>query len=120
MSQLCQQVKGFILRRDFATKQLLVSLQGTFQKSSDVVWLQRFQDKNPGAGEQGGVDFKGGVFRCGSNQDDVTVFDPWQKRILLGLVETMDLVDKQQGASTVVVAFLFRFCGDLSNPGGQR
>ena len=27
----------------------------------------------------------------------------------------MDLVDKQQGASTVVVALLFRLCGDLPN-----
>ena len=49
-------------------------------------------------GEKRGVDFKRRVLRRCTNQDDIAAFDPGEERVLLRLVEAVDLVDEHDRA----------------------
>ena len=49
------------------------------------------------AGEQGVVEVEGGVFGGGADEDEGAVFDVGQEGVLLGFVEAVDFVDKEDG-----------------------
>ena len=49
------------------------------------------------AGEQGVVEMEGGVFSGGADEDEGAVFDVGQEGVLLGFVEAVDFVDKEDG-----------------------
>jgi len=99
------------------------------QRATDKVGkLSRFkllQAQHPAAGEQRGDDFKGGVFGGGADDGDQPFFNGREKGILLGLVETMDLIHKEDGA-LALKSFLFRLfeylpdLPDSGHDGGEK
>ena len=60
--------------------------------------VEAFQDEDLAAGQQRAVELEAGVLGGGSNEDDRAVFDVREERVLLGTVESMDLVDEQERA----------------------
>ncbi len=81
---------------------------------------QRFELEQAAAGDQRPVDGEVGVFGGGADQDDGAVLDPGQERVLLGLVEAVDLVDEEDGALAVQVAALLGLVDrlpDVGDPG---
>ncbi len=56
------------------------------------------------AGEQGGDDLERGIFGGGADQDDRSRFHIGQKGILLGFVEAVDLIDKDDGPAVFAEA----------------
>ena len=60
------------------------------------------------AGEQGVVEVEGGVFGGGADEDEGAVFDVGQEGVLLGFVEAVDFVDKEDGFAAQA-AFLLGF-----------
>lgn len=54
------------------------------------------------AAEQGGIDFKRWVFGGGADEGEQTAFDVREEGVLLGFVEAVDFVDKENGALTVL------------------
>ena len=60
------------------------------------------------AGEQGVVEMEGGVFGGGADEDEGAVFDVGQEGVLLGFVEAVDFVDKEDGFAAQA-AFLLGF-----------
>ena len=72
--------------------------QRAFQQRVQGVVIEGFQRVDLRAREQGGVDFKRGVFRGGADEGNQPLFDEGQKGVLLRFVETVDFVDKQDGA----------------------
>ena len=66
-------------------------------------WVSGCKLKDAAAADQRFVDLEVGVFGGGADEDDRAVLDPGQQRILLGLVEAVYLVDKEDGALAVVL-----------------
>ena len=58
-----------------------------------------------GAGKECGVHLKRWIFRRCANQHDVAAFDVGQKRVLLGLVEAVDLIDEDDGSASMLAVF---------------
>ena len=69
--------------------------QCTIQDERDLVPCKRLQDGHAAAGEQGRVDLERGVLGRGADERDRSLLDGVQERILLGLVEAVDLVDEE-------------------------
>lgn len=74
-----------------------------------------FQNHHPCTRQQGCDDLEGGVFRRCADEGDETAFDVREKGVLLSLVETVDLVDEQDGSSTVEFPLGPRFLDDGSD-----
>jgi len=94
-------------------------MQSIVQQILNIVRFKLFQPQNPAAGEQGGDDFKRGVFSGGSNDGDQSLFYGRQEGVLLGLVETVDFINKQNRPDPLA-SLLFRFfkyLPDLFDPG---
>ena len=51
---------------------------------------------------------EGGIFGGGADQGQETAFDMGQEAILLGLVEAVDLIDKEQCLAAVLVAIFLK------------
>ena len=60
---------------------------------------QRAQRVDLGARQQRRDNLERGILGGGADQHDVSALDVGQKRVLLGLVETVDFVDEQHGAA---------------------
>src|SRR5690554_779142 len=76
--------------------------------------------KDPGTGNQGSVDFKIGVFRGGAYENDQTFLDGRQESILLAFIESMDLVDEEDGAFPIepqIFPGLFQDLPNILDPG---
>ncbi|MCY1517878.1 hypothetical protein D9M68_525810 [compost metagenome] len=58
------------------------------------MWLER---QHASAGQQSGVELEGRIFGRGADEDDGAILHHGQETILLGTIETVDLVDEQQG-----------------------
>ena len=80
--------------------------EGAAQKGGEIVWGEGVQHEDLAAGEQGGVDLEAGVFGGGADQHDAAPLHIGQERILLGLVEAVDLVYKQDGLLAEPQGFL--------------
>ncbi len=63
--------------------------------------VERVEDRDPTAREHGSVQLERRVLGRRTEQDDVTPLHIGQKRVLLGPVEAVDLVDEQQGSLTL-------------------
>ena len=81
-------------------------LQGAAEQQRQILLAQGVEDKPPAAGKKRAVDFKGRIFRGSADQNDAALFHKRQKRVLLGLVETVNFVHKDQCALTVTPVFL--------------
>jgi hypothetical protein len=79
--------------------------QGIMQRLLDdaqqVGILQRAQQVDTGAGEQGIVQFKGRILGGSTHEDQRPIFHMGQKRILLALVEAVHFIDKQHSAKAI-------------------
>lgn len=98
-------------------KTTLFICEGAAGQGFQVFLSQGIQLKKAGAGEKGGVHFKRGILRGCPDQDDCSIFHEGEKGILLGLVETVDFVDKQQGAQVIHSQLFFCVPGDTADLG---
>ena len=71
---------------------------------------QGVQHKHLAAGQQRAVDLKGGVLRGGADQNDAALFHKGQKGVLLGLVEAVNLVHKDDACCSPYSAGSPRRC----------
>ena len=83
---------GFVLEQ-------YILMDSPVQKRLQITLFQRLEHKNLAAGQQGSNDLKGRIFRSGAHQHDGSVLYGAQQGILLGLVEAVDLIDKQDGST---------------------
>ncbi len=63
---------------------------------------QRLEYVDPRPGKQSRNDFEGRVLRRRPNQTDVAFFHVREKCVLLGLIEAMDFVNKDDGARSIL------------------
>ncbi len=74
----------------------------------EIFFGQRLELEDAAAADQRLVDLEVGVLGGGADQDHRAVLDPGQQRVLLGLVEAVDLVDEEDGALAELAAALLR------------
>ena len=79
--------------------------------------IEALELKNPAAREQGAIDREVGILGGCADEDDGAVFDPRQECVLLGLVEAVDLVDKEDGFAAVQLAQLAGLIDGSANVG---
>jgi len=72
--------------------------QGPFEQHPDVGRSQGREHEQARARDQGAVDLEAGILGGGPDEGHVAAFDPGQQGVLLGLVETMDFVEKEDRA----------------------
>ena len=72
--------------------------KGTAEQLEHVPFLERVQLIDPAAREQGRDDLEEGVLCRGAHEHHEPVLDGRQQRVLLRLVEAMDLVEKEDRA----------------------
>lgn len=73
-------------------------LEGTVQTARHGQGTERMQPKHARAGAQIRTDVGAGILGRGPDECDASRFQFQQQRILLGTVETVPLVEKQQRA----------------------
>ena len=83
------------------TAQPALGRNGMAEQPSDIVRIQPLQDKDTTARQERTVDLKRRVLRRCPDQDDAALLDEREKRILLCLVEAVDLIDKDDDALPV-------------------
>src|SRR6266571_1992843 len=76
----------------------LLIFQGTSQDSQDVFFSQSMQCEDSAARQESSIDLKAWILCRGSDQCHNTTFYMGQHRILLRLIEAMDLIDKQNSS----------------------
>ena len=79
-------------------------VQRSKQERLDILVLQRFELEHSRAAEQRGHDLERRILRRRADQRDRAVLDRVQHGVLLGLVETVDLVDEQHRPRQPVAA----------------
>jgi hypothetical protein len=72
----------------------LCVFERTAQQNYDLRFSELVEDIDAAAREQSTVDFEGRILGGGADQADVATLDVREKGVLLGAVETVDLVDK--------------------------
>ena len=85
-------------RLDQLGRPAFAPLHGAVEHDPDLLGGQRIELVHVRARDQRRVDLEVGVLRRGSDQGDEAVLDGRQERVLLGLVEAVDLVDKHHAA----------------------
>ncbi len=83
-----------------------MSASARFSNCSQLLIGQRRQAIDAATGEQGRDYFKGRVLRGGPDQTDGAALDIGEKCILLGLVEAVNLIDKENGPRSEAGGFL--------------
>ena len=72
-----------------------LDMQGAFGKLAKVRRCESLESPERRPTEQGSVEREERVLRRRTDQDDHALLDPGQERVLLSLVETMDLIEEQ-------------------------
>ena len=92
------------------------------EEARDVIRRQTLQDKDAAARQESAVDLERGVLRRRSDQDDAPLLHKWEKRILLRLVEAMDLINKNDDTLPIDAAAirLLHDRADILNPARHR
>ncbi len=118
VGELGQKVLGIGIHRHADFRRAL------FDNLLDFVYRQGFQHKYAAARQQGGDDLKAGVLGGRADQDERAILDIGQQKILLGFVEAVNFVQKQDGAAfplrfalikQVAAAFRLNLIHDVSN-----
>ncbi len=127
--QVDEVVEGVRRERDAALgteparEAALLVLERPAHDRRDLVVGQRLEPPDPEARQQGGVHLEVGVLGRRADQRDRAVLDVRQQRVLLGLVEAVDLVDEQDrtpGFEREPVLRLGDGGPDLGHPGHDR
>ena len=93
-------------------------VEGAVEEGDDVGGGDGLELENLGAGDEGGVDVEVGIVGGGSDEADGAAFEMGKEGVLLGFVEAVDLVNKEDGglvAKGLVGASGFDFCADLGD-----
>ncbi len=77
-------------------------MRARLQQLDDLIFGERLQYVDAGAGEQRPIDFERGILGGGANEANVTFFHVRQEGVLLGFVEAVNLVDEDDGARAVL------------------
>ena len=77
---------------------LALDVLGTMQELFDRGLVERFEHEDAGPRQQRRDQLERRIFGGGPDQHDGAIFHHRQEGILLGAIETMDLVDKEQRA----------------------
>ncbi len=91
-----------LLRR----KAALRVVHGAADDRRDVVCAQRLEDHHAAAREQGRIHLERRILGRGPDQADRAVLNRPEERVLLRLVESMNLVDEQDGARLPALVLL--------------
>jgi hypothetical protein len=87
--------------------------QGCAHQFQHEVVAQSLQSKDSAAGAQSGIDFKPRILGCRPYQSYRRILHEWQDGVLLGLVESVDLINEEDGSLAIEsLQFAGRF--DLS------
>ena len=70
---------------------------GSLEKREKVLGGDGFELENLGAGDEGGIDVEIGIVRGGSNEANGAAFEVGEESVLLGFVEPVNFVDKEDG-----------------------
>src|SRR5699024_12417398 len=91
------------------------------EQLGQVLLGEALQHKDVAAGEKRAVYLKGRVLGGGADEDDAALLHKGEKGVLLGLVEAVNLVDKDDGALAVaaVVLRLLHHRADLLDAAGD-
>ena len=95
-------------------------VDGSMQQGDEVRGRNGFELKDLGAGDERGVDVKVGIVGSGSDEAHGAALQVGEEGVLLGFVEAVDLVDKQDGgliAEGLVRAGRFDLSPDFSDVG---
>jgi len=76
------------------------------QKHYQVIGLECLEYENLASRKKSRVNLERGILRCCSDQDDTSLFHIGKKRILLGLIKTVDLVHKYERTQTYMTVTL--------------
>ena len=109
-----QKIQGVLvnLRMEGAHPLFLV-IHCPAQDRLDILLIQRMELKDAGSGQQRSIDLKIRVFRSRPDQRDGAVLHKRKQIILLSLVETVDLIDKQDGLLLIHPQQFFCLLNDL-------
>jgi len=101
--------RGFLraLRRIRFRKPWVFVVQARRRSFDDLRRGEGIENVDLGAGEQRGDDFEGWILGGCADENDVAGFDVGEEGILLGFVEAVDFVDKDDGAMAGT-RFVFR------------
>ena len=89
--------------------------KGVVQHSHELVLRERLQDHQPRSGQERGVDLERRVLGRRADQDDVARLHVRQQRVLLSLVEPVDLVDEHDRAAALAPSARFGRPEDLAH-----
>jgi hypothetical protein len=92
------------------------------QQQNNLLLSQRLEHINPAAREQRGINLEGRILGCGPDQPDIPFLDMRQERILLRLIEAMNLVDEHDRPGPILPCPLrvSHDLLDLFDPGEHR
>ncbi len=100
-----------------------LGLEPPLEQCGHCVERQRLEPEQGRARQQGRVDLEVGVLGGGADEHEQAALDRRQQRVLLRLVEAMDLVEEQDGALVTLAEAVPRPLGDLPHVldrGGDR
>ena len=112
--QTNERVARLVVERDATGEPARVD-DGAVHEHPEVVVLERFQGEQEAAAEQRGDHREAGILCRRGDQHDPAVLDAGEQRILLGLRESVDLVEKQHGRRAVEVAVAEGALHDLAH-----
>ncbi len=115
MLQRCR-IRGDIVR----AKAPFNVVKGPVEELKQVIVREGLQLENLRAGNQGRIDVKVRVVSGGANEANRTLFEMWQEHVLLGLVESVNLINEQKSAlipELGVGAGLLYFSSNVSDVG---
>ena len=103
-------------------KPALFVCERALQQRDDLLLSQRLQHIHAAARKQRGNNFERRILRGRADQPDVALLHVRKKRILLGFVEAMNLVDENDGARAVLPRALRvgHHLLDFLDPGSAR
>src|SRR5438270_9868809 len=88
-------------RRDIqVSKAAIFLLQCTAEEENDLLFGEFLQDVNAGARKQRGDDLERRILGGRADQADASLLDMREECILLRFIESVDLVDEDDGAGT--------------------
>ena len=89
-------------------------VQGAGQDGFQLIRAERLKHQHPGSGQERRDDLKRRIFGGGAQQDDQALLDVGQKCVLLGLVEAVDFIHKQDGRGAVLELLVASLVKDLT------
>jgi hypothetical protein len=110
------EIQGVVVELDFEIAKAAVFVgDGALEEGFDVVFAQGGELEDLAAADQGGVDGEEWVFGGCADEEDLAVFHVGEEDVLLGAVEAMYLVEKENGALAVEAEALLGVVDDFAD-----